>query len=225
MRLIRELQEDVQIIVEASSPGAKPSMFIEGVFLQGGVKNRNGRVYPNGILEQSVQKYINEKISKGRAYGELGHPAGPQINLERVSHLVTSLKADGGGNFIGKAKITEGTPYGAIAKGLIESGAQLGVSSRGLGSLKNRNGIMEVQDDFWLATAGDIVADPSAPDAFVSGIMENVEWICEGGHWREETIREAKQQVNAAIRTRNGDEYEKTAARIFEQFMANITKS
>jgi hypothetical protein len=175
MRLITELNEEVEYITEAKDGGVKEH-YIHGVFLQADLPNRNGRIYPFPIMEKEVDRYIKEAVEKNRAYGELGHPQGPSINLDRVSHIITELKQDGK-NYIGKAKLTN-TPMGNIAKGLLESGAQLGVSSRGLGSLKpTKNGIMEVQNDFHLATAGDIVANPSAPDAYVRGIMEDVDWM------------------------------------------------
>ena len=165
MKLITELFEDIHYISEAKENGEK-THFIEGIFLQSNVKNRNGRIYPLHIMEKEVNRYVNEVVNHNRAYGELGHPQGPSINLDRVSHIITSLKKEGD-NFIGKAKLTE-TPMGNIAMGLLKSGANLGVSSRGMGSLKpTKEGIMEVQSDFHLATAGDIVADPSAPNAFV----------------------------------------------------------
>ena len=173
MKLITELFEDMEYITEAKENGEKEH-YIHGIFLQAEKKNRNGRIYPLHIMDKEVTRYMNDIVKKNRAYGELGHPAGPQINLDRVSHIIVDLKRDGN-NFIGKAKITD-TPMGNIAKGLMKSGANLGVSSRGLGTLKAmRDGTMQVQEDFHLATAGDIVADPSAPDAFVKGIMENVE--------------------------------------------------
>lgn len=198
MRLITEQIEDVKVELVEDKVDGKKKFFIEGIFLQGGIKNRNGRVYPHQILENEVGRYINERVSKGRAYGELGHPAGPQINLERVSHMITSLKPDGKGNYVGKALVTEGTPYGAIVKGLLEAGANLGVSSRGLGSLKNVNGIMEVQRDFKLATAADVVADPSAHDAFVNGIMEGTEWVYdERNGWRAQEIVEEARKAQA----------------------------
>lgn len=219
MRLITELNEDVAVQVITEEATGKKSFVIEGIFLQGGIKNRNGRVYPHSILEAEVSRYMTEKVGKNRAFGELGHPAGPQINLERVSHMITSLKPDGSGNYVGKALVTEGTPYGAIVKGLLEAGAQLGVSSRGLGSLRNRNGIMEVQEDFRLATAADVVADPSAPDAFVNGIMEGVEWINDGGIWRQQQIDEARQAIDRASRNPNKSEFERVAIGIFESFI------
>lgn len=174
MKLISELTEEVKLIVEEKEEGKK-DYFIEGVFLQAEQQNRNGRVYPMGVMEKEVDRYTKEYINKNRAYGELGHPQGPTINLERVSHMIKELKKDGS-NFIGKAKIMD-TPYGNIVRNLMQEGAQLGVSSRGMGSLKEKNGVMEVQDDFYLSTAADIVADPSAPDAFVRGVMEGVEWV------------------------------------------------
>jgi hypothetical protein len=172
---IRELTEDVEYITEASDDGKK-NMYISGIIMQSNIKNKNGRIYPSEILMRETNRYNENYVSKNRAFGELGHPAGPTINLDRVSHLFTELKAEGT-DVIGKAKIVS-TPMGDTVRGLIESGAQLGISSRGMGSVKqNKQGIMEVQDDFMLATAGDIVADPSAPSAFVKGILENVEWV------------------------------------------------
>lgn len=224
MKLICELHEDVHVnIVEAADASGKKQVFIEGIFLQANIKNRNGRMYPSHVMEQEVNRYINEKVASGRAYGELGHPAGPQINLERVSHIIKELRKDGD-NYIGKALVTEGTPYGAIVKGLLESGANLGVSSRGLGSLKQRNGIMEVQSDFRLATAADVVADPSAPDAMVRGLMEDVEWVCENGVWAPQQIDEAKAQINRAMRSRDRKVFEATAVSIFESFINGLKK-
>lgn len=225
MKLITEVNEDIKVnlVEEVLVEGEKPvkRYFIEGIYLQGGIPNRNRRCYPNEILESEVARYTADRINKNRAYGELGHPQGPQINLERVSHMIQSLTKDGN-NYIGKALVTEGTPYGAITKGLLEAGAQLGVSSRGLGSLKNRNGIMEVQNDFHLATAADIVADPSAPDAFVSGLMEGAEWIQENGMWRMQSIDEAKAAVNKSLRSKDRALYEATAIQIFEQFVGKL---
>ena len=196
MKLIREEIEQVQFISEATESGEKHH-FIEGIFLQANRKNRNGRIYPIDIMEREVNRYMEEVVKNNRAYGELGHPEGPAINLDRVSHIITELRRDGD-NFIGKAKLTE-TPMGNIAKGLLKSGANLGVSSRGLGSLAPRkDGIMEVQGDFRLATAADIVADPSAPDAFVKGIMEGVEWVYDSvkGTWHEEKLDIMKKEIN-----------------------------
>jgi len=196
MRLIKELNEDLQFIVEENAETGKKSLFIEGVFLQSNLQNRNGRVYPREIMAKEVDRYVTEQVNTKRAYGELGHPDGPNINLDRVSHMITSLKEDGD-NWIGKAKILD-TPMGNIASSLIKEGAGLGVSSRGLGSLKEKNGINEVQDDFMLATAADIVADPSAPDAYVQGIMENREWVFVKGVWQEREIEETQEFIRKA---------------------------
>jgi len=196
MKLITELFEDMEYITEAKENGEKEH-YIHGIFLQANKKNRNGRIYPLHIMENEVNRYMNEVVKNKRAYGELGHPAGPAINLDRVSHIITELKRDGD-NFIGKAKLTD-TPMGNIAKGLLKSGANLGVSSRGLGSLKpTRDGVMEVQNDFHLATAADIVADPSAPDAFVKGVMENVEWVYDAvkDSWHEEKLDNMKRKMH-----------------------------
>lgn len=172
MKLITELNESVNVLTEERD--GKKHYFIEGVFMQAGIKNRNGRVYPAETLEKEVSRYVTENVKQNRAYGELGHPSGPTINLERVSHMIKDIRKEGN-DYIGKAKIMD-TPFGLIVQNLISEGANLGVSSRGLGSLKESNGIMEVQQDFHLATAGDIVADPSAPGAFVRGIMEGTEY-------------------------------------------------
>ena len=188
MKLITEVEfSEVNYLKEATEEGGKKNYFIEGVFLQSNLKNRNGRVYPKETMSKEVGRYIKENIDAKRAYGELGHPSGPTINLDRVSHMITSLKEDGD-NFVGKAKIMD-TPMGNIVKNLMDEGAQLGVSSRGMGSLKPNNGVMEVQGDFMLATAADIVADPSAPDAFVKGVMEGTEWVYDAaeGQWRSRT--------------------------------------
>lgn len=218
MKLITELVEEVQYISEAKENGDKEH-FIHGIFLQANKKNRNGRIYPPHVLAKEVERYMKETVANNRAYGELGHPAGPQINLDRVSHIITELKRDGD-NFIGKAKLTD-TPMGNIAKGLLRSGANLGVSSRGMGSLKpTKEGIMEVQDDFHLATAADIVADPSAPDAFVKGIMENVEWIYDPvkGTWHEERLHEIKKQVHGM----SSRELAESQFMIFEKYMRSL---
>ena len=197
MKLIKELNEDLQFIVEENAETGKKSLYIEGVFLQSNLQNRNGRVYPTEIMAKEVDRYVTEQVATKRAYGELGHPDGPNINLDRVSHMIVSLKEDGD-NWIGKAKILD-TPMGNIASSLIKEGAGLGVSSRGLGSLKeNKDGINEVQDDFMLATAADIVADPSAPDAYVQGIMEGREWVYVKGVWQEREIEETKQFIKKA---------------------------
>lgn len=192
MKLICEQTEE--IIVEAvKSGGEEKNYHIQGVFLQGNIQNRNGRIYPIHILEKEVQRYHNAYITQRRALGELGHPDGPTINMERASHLITDLYKDGN-NFIGKAKILD-TPYGKIVKALIDDGVKLGVSSRGMGTLKEVNGVQQVQDDFYLATAADIVADPSAPAAFVQGIMEGKEWAFVDGILTEQRIDEVKKTI------------------------------
>jgi hypothetical protein len=217
MKLITELTEDVTVVTEAREDGKK-NMFIEGIFLQGGIKNRNGRMYPVETLSKEVERYNESYVKSGRALGELGHPDGPQINLDRVSHVITSLRQEGL-NWIGKARLTD-TPMGNTARGLIESGVKLGVSSRGMGSLRlNKEGINEVQDDFHLATAADIVADPSAPDAFVNGIMEGVEWIWENSML---VAHKSKVQIESAVRSR---EFEQRKLQIFENFLNEISKS
>ncbi len=194
MKLFTELNENVQLITELEETTGKKTFHIEGIFLQSNITNRNRRIYPEHVLEKEVFRYIKENVEKNRAYGELGHPDGPNINLERVSHMIKSIRKEGS-NFIGKAKILE-TPYGQIVRNLLSEGACIGVSSRGMGTVKpNKQGIMEVQDDFHLATAADIVADPSAPNAFVRGIMENVEWLIDAstGSWRaQEIMHEAR---------------------------------
>jgi len=217
MKLITEINESVSYLTEATESGKKQH-FIEGIFLQAEIKNRNGRVYPIDVMENEVSRYVREVVNSNRAYGELGHPAGPQINLDRVSHMIVELKKDGK-NFIGKAKITE-TPMGDIARGLLESGANLGVSSRGMGSLKESNGVMVVQSDYKIATAADIVADPSAPNAFVKGIMENVEWIYDPvkDTWLEEKVHSIKGKIKKM--TRSQIEEQKLA--IFENYMAAL---
>jgi len=196
MKLITEINESVEYIAEAREDGKK-DYFIRGPFMQANIKNRNGRVYPAEVLDREVQRYSVENVQKNRAYGELGHPTSPTINLDRVSHMIKELYRDGD-NFIGKAKIMTETPMGRIVKNLMDEGASLGVSSRGMGSLKNRNGAAEVQNDFYLATAADIVADPSAPDAFVEGIMEGKEWVWDNGVIREATISDYKQEIEQA---------------------------
>ena len=198
MRLLTEEIKDASYIVEATKSGKK-NVFIEGTFLQADIKNRNGRMYPMEILDHEVNRYVKEFVEAKRAFGELGHPDGPVINLERVSHLIESLKREGT-NYIGRAKVLD-TPFGKIVKSFIEEGAQLGVSSRGMGSLQQgRGGINVVRDDFHLATAADIVADPSAPEAFVRGIMENKEWIYESGIWKVRDIEEYKREIQKANR-------------------------
>jgi hypothetical protein len=194
MKLITESIEDVQLLVEESE--GKKTYFIEGIFLQGDLTNRNGRNYPVNILDREVTKYNENFVGTGRALGELGHPDGPTINLDRVSHKIISLTREGN-NFIGKAKLLE-TPMGKIAKSLLDDGVKLGVSSRGLGSMTEKEGVNYVGEDFMLATAADIVADPSAPDAFVSGIMEGREWVWESGLLRQVELNKIKQSINEA---------------------------
>ena len=216
MKLITEQLETVNIVTEQKENGKK-NYYIEGVFLQGDIQNKNGRLYPRGVLQKEVERYTAEHIDKNRAYGELGHPSGPTINLERVSHMIKELRADGS-NFIGKAKVMTETPFGQIVKNLIDEGANLGVSSRGMGSLKeNKKGIMEVQDDFFLSTAADIVADPSAPNAFVRGIMEGKEWVWENGNLRE--LEMYKTAINKSVVRRNTEE---TSLKIFEHFIKTL---
>jgi hypothetical protein len=216
MKLISEITEDVQYITEARADGKK-DLFIEGIFLQGGIKNRNGRMYPIETLATEVKRYNEAYVQKNRAYGELGHPNGPTINLDRVSHMIKDLRQEGN-NFIGRAKIMD-TPMGNIVKNLIGEGACIGVSSRGMGSLKlNREGVNEVQNDFYLATAADIVADPSAPDAFVNGIMEGVDWCWEGDLL---VASKAKTQIEEASSVRK---LETRKLAIFETFIRNFSK-
>jgi hypothetical protein len=223
MKLITEVFEDLRTITEAREDGKK-NVYIEGVFLQGGIKNRNGRMYPVETLAKEVERYNESYVKSGRALGELGHPEGPQINLDRVSHLITNLRQEGN-NFIGKAKLMD-TPFGNIAKGLVGEGVKLGVSSRGMGSIKlNKEGINEVQDDFYLATAADIVADPSAPDAFVNGIMEGVEWIWENELLIAKKAPVVEQTVQIIEKAVSSRELEAKKLKIFENFLNEISKS
>jgi len=216
MKLITEINEEVKFISEATDDGRK-NMYIEGIFMQAEQKNRNGRMYPLPVMEREVSRYVNDYVNKNRAYGELGHPEGPTINLERVSHMIKELRQEGS-NFIGKAKIMD-TPYGNIVKNLINEGACVGVSTRGLGSLKEGgDGTKVVQDDFYLATAADIVADPSAPDAFVQGIMENREWVYVAGRWTERQIEESKEKIKKVSKR----DLEKTKLQIFENFINKL---
>ena len=193
MKLIREEIESIEVLYEESN--GKKSFYIQGPFLQGDIKNRNGRIYESKILAKEVKRYNENYIDKGRAMGELGHPDGPTVNLDRVSHKITSLVQEGS-NFIGKAKVL-GTPMGRIAEALLNDGVTLGVSSRGMGSLQNRNGVNYVGEDFMLATAADIVADPSAPDAFVEGIMEGKEWVWDNGLLKEREVEAAQARLNS----------------------------
>lgn len=203
MKLIREVTETVHTIVE-SKLGKGKDYFIEGIFLQSELKNRNGRMYPEEIMDKEVNRYVESYVNKNRAYGELGHPDSPSINLDRVSHLIVNLRKEGT-NYIGKAKILE-TPMGNIARGLLEGGANLGVSSRALGSLRmNKEGVQVVQDDFMLSTAADIVADPSAPEAFVRGIMESVDWVFVDGKFEQRQIEHTKKFVQNTPTQRLGE--------------------
>jgi hypothetical protein len=216
MKLIREEIESVDFIVEEKN--GKKSMFIEGIFLQGDLKNRNGRMYPMETLRKEVQRYTENHILAGRALGELGHPDGPTVNLDRVSHKIVSLK-ENGSNFIGKAKILS-TPMGKIAESLIGEGVKLGVSSRGIGSLRQtREGVNIVGDDFMLSTAADIVADPSAPDAFVEGIMEGKEWVWDGGILRERLATKTYKQINTLVTQKQLDEQK---LNLFNNFLNNL---
>ena len=215
MYLITEEIQDIQFLVEEDAKGQKHH-FIEGIFMQSEKLNRNGRVYPKHILEKEVNRYNQEYVQKNRAFGELGHPENPQINLDRVSHLITKLYPDGN-NFIGKAKILD-TPNGRIVKSLLDGGASLGVSTRGVGSLKPMNGYQQVQDDYKLATGADIVADPSAPDAFVTGILEGHQWIFENGQWREIDHERAVRKLKRSSK----HEIEEVALQIFENFIQKI---
>lgn len=215
MKLIREEIQDVQYLVETAKDGSK-NHFITGIFMQAEKQNRNGRVYPMNVLAKEADRYNKEYVQKNRAFGELGHPENPQINLDRVSHMITKLYPDGT-NFIGKAKILD-TPNGKIVKSLLDGGASLGVSTRGVGSLRPHNGYQQVQDDFKLATAADIVADPSAPDAFVQGIMEGKEWIFENGKWKEMHNERAKKLIREASR----HDIEEVALKIFENYISKL---
>jgi hypothetical protein len=214
MKLIRELTESVQYLTEEKD--GKKTLFIEGPFLVAEAVNKNKRMYKEETMRNEVNRYSEEYINKNRAFGELGHPDTPSINLDRVSHLIVGLRQEGHA-WIGKAKILE-TPMGNIARNLIEGGAQLGVSSRGMGSLKMENGINVVQGDFHLATAADIVADPSAPGAFVQGIMEGKEWMMVNGVWTEYQYEEAKQEIKQASRK----DIEKVSLRIWESFVKKL---
>jgi hypothetical protein len=216
MKLITEEISSVKFITEGK--GAKKKMYIEGVFLQGDIKNRNGRMYPVNTLAREVGRYNESFVQKGRALGELGHPEGPTVNLDRVSHKITSLRQEGN-NFIGKAQLLE-TPMGKIAKSLIAEGVTLGVSSRGVGSLREDNkGCKVVGEDFMLATAADIVADPSAPDAFVSGIMEGKEWVWEGGILREQLAQKTEKRINTLVDQKALEEHK---LNLFNDFLLNL---
>ena len=216
MKLITEEIESIEIITEETD--GKQSLYITGPFLQAEITNRNGRCYPMSILEREVKRYNDTFIKNGRALGELGHPDGPTVNLDRVSHMITSLKSEGN-NFIGKAKILD-TPMGNIAKSLLGEGVKLGVSSRGIGSLVEKNGVRYVSDDFMLATAADIVADPSAPDAFVQGIMEGKEWVWEGGILKERAAEITKRRVESYTKQRRLSEQKKL--KLLNDYLSNL---
>ena len=216
MKLITEEVSQVEFITEGK--GANKKLYIEGVFLQGNIKNRNGRMYPVETLAREVNRYSEAFVNKGRALGELGHPDGPTVNLDRVSHKITSLVQEGN-NFRGKAQLLN-TPMGKIASSLIDEGVTLGVSSRGVGSLReDHTGAKVVGEDFMLATAADIVADPSAPDAFVSGIMEGKEWIWEGGALREQVASHTKRRINTLVSQKRLEEHK---LGLFQEFLSNI---
>ncbi len=220
MKLISEQwSDDVNYLVEEDPKTGKKNMFIEGIMLQTEVKNKNGRIYPLEVMQKEVKRYNKEYIDQKRAYGELGHPEGPTINLERTSHLIESLEQDGK-NFVGKAKILS-TPMGEIVKNLLSDGARLGVSSRGMGSLKASNrkgGAQMVQSDFQLATAADIVADPSAPDAFVDGVMEGVEWVWDNGVIKAQKIEEYKDTIRRA----KTQKLQEVKLNVFKSFLENL---
>jgi len=215
MKLITEEILDIQYLIEDDGKGGK-NRFITGIFMQAEKVNRNGRVYPMNVLSKEADRYNREYVQKNRAFGELGHPENPQINLDRVSHMITSLHPDGT-NFIGKAKILD-TPNGKIVKSLLDGGASLGVSTRGVGSLKAHNGFQQVQDDYKLATAADVVADPSAPEAFVRGIMEGKEWVFLNGKWTEQSNDRAVKLIKESSR----HDIESVALKIFENYISKL---
>lgn len=216
MKLICEVTEEIKVIKESTENGPK-NYFIQGIFMQAEIKNRNGRMYPQEMLKNEIDRYVTEYVQKNRAFGELGHPEGPTINLDRVSHMITELRHEGS-DFIGKAKILS-TPNGNIVKALIDEGARLGVSSRGMGSIRTEgHDVQIVQDDFYLATAADIVADPSAPDAFVNGIMEGKEWVWQNGVLRERDINQMKKAILKAPKK----QVKNISIKAFEQFMKKL---
>ena len=216
MKLITEVNEQINIITEANEAGGR-SFYIEGVFMQAEQQNRNGRMYPLEVLKKETERYVTEYVNKNRAYGELGHPEGPTINLERVSHMTKSLRQEGN-NFIGKAKIMD-TPYGNIVKNLMSEGATLGVSTRGMGTLVERNdGVKVVKDDFYLATCADIVADPSAPDAYVRGIMEGKEWVWDNGIIREVDVARQRQVIQKS----SNKDLEENMIKVFKDFISKL---
>jgi hypothetical protein len=214
MKLIAEMSQDIEVLTEATKDG-KGAKFIHGVFMEYDTQNRNGRIYRENVMRPAVDKYITEKVSRNCAYGELNHPSGPQIDLERACILINSLEMQPGGKVIGKARITE-TPTGNIVRGLLESGAGLGVSSRGLGSMKEVNGINEVQEDFRLVTAADVVADPSAPNAYVQGVMENVDWLY------NEATGEYVEACKTKLKKKSKREIEEAKLFLFDQFLKTL---
>ena len=217
MKLISEQwSDDISYLVEENPKTGKKDIYIEGVMLQTEVKNKNGRIYPKEVMQKEVARYNREFIQKNRAFGELGHPDGPTVNLERVSHMIKSLTPEGS-NFIGEARVLD-TPYGKIVKSLIDEGASLGVSSRGMGTLVNTGGANIVKDDFYLATAADIVADPSAPDAFVEGIMEGKEWVWNNGILKEQEVNRLKEQAESKERMARAEKN----AQVFESFLKSL---
>lgn len=217
MKLLVELNDSLDIQVLTEGTGLNKQYFIEGIFLQADIKNRNGRIYPSAVLRAETDRYIKEYVETNRALGELGHPTNPSINLDRVSHKIISLREDGS-NIIGRAKIMD-TPFGKIVKNLMDEGVKLGVSSRGLGSLQEKNGAKVVCEDFRLITAADIVADPSAPDAFVSNLMENKEWVWENGKLVEREVK-IKSSINTIAR--KGKLNEENLVKIFEYILSQI---
>lgn len=218
MKLITELNEDVKYLVEQRE--GKKQYYIEGIIMQGNITNRNGRMYRIETLEREANRYSKDYVAHNRAYGELGHPSGPTINLERACIMFKSLRREDN-NIVGRAKVLD-TPMGQIVKGLINDGAGLGISSRGMGSVKEtKEGVMEVQDDYYLATAGDIVADPSAPDAFVRGIMEGVEWVWDNGILKAQRLEQYKEAINRGARQKISEE---TAINVFKQFLQDLSK-
>lgn len=214
MKLIAEMSQDIEVLTEATKDG-KSAKYIHGVFMEYNTKNRNGRMYKEDVMRSAVNKYVTEKVSRNCAYGELNHPSGPQIDLERACILINSLDMQSGGKVVGKARITE-TPTGQVVRGLLESGANLGVSSRGLGSLKEINGINEVQNDFRLVTAADVVADPSAPNAYVQGVMENVDWLY------NETTGEYVENIKQELRKKSVKEIEEAKLFLFSKFLKTL---
>ena len=216
MKLIKELIEEENLHFITEEQNGEKRYYIEGVFMQADVKNKNGRMYGSNMLAEKVEEYTKNFIEKDRAYGELGHPANPSINLERVSHRIVSLEKDGS-NFVGKAQVSS-TPYGNIVKGLLEDGGKLGVSSRGLGSLVKENGVLRVQNDFMIVTPADIVADPSAPDAFVEGIMEGREWVWDNGIIREKTVEDYKHIVENT----SSKDLKMVKLKLFEDFLSKL---